>query len=152
MNRNVSMEEIWLTLKGTGVLNFLSSPGKNISKDKMAIINSEIENACEELAKKVDEKLSFFSKLDKRKQNQLVAKSNGIKIIDLINSPNYELLFKEHNKKVALESLKTLMKGIEHILLNRINPKLKELNLDIQISEDEVNRSLNMISSLIAFS
>jgi len=57
----------------------------------------------DKLANKINIKLSKYIIKDKVELNKQIAESNGIEVLDLINSPNYAVLKKEFSQSFILK-------------------------------------------------
>ncbi len=75
---------------------------------KLALLGLDKKLEDDELAKKINIRMSEFLVTDKSEINKKIAEYNGISVIDLINSPNYSLLREEFSKTLILKAIDVL--------------------------------------------
>jgi len=75
---------------------------------QLALLGIEKKMDKEDLAKRVESRMSEFLVTDKAELNKKLAEHNGIEVIDLINSPNYETLKEEYSKSLMMKALDIL--------------------------------------------
>jgi len=75
---------------------------------KLALLGLEKKMADDTLAEKVNSRLSEFLIADKAEMNKKIAQHNGIEVIDLINSPNYETLKEEFSQTLVVRAIAIL--------------------------------------------
>lgn len=79
---------------------------------------------------------------DKKGLNKLIADNNGITVEQLIASQNYQILCDEYKKIQSAILNKYLTEIVE-----TINKKVEEFNLDIRISREEIAALLHMMGN-----
>lgn len=72
---------------------------------QIALLGLEKKMADDTLAKRVNSRLSDFLIEDKAELNKQIAVHNGIEVIDLINSPNYETLREEFSQTLIRRAI-----------------------------------------------
>jgi len=75
---------------------------------QIALLGLETKMADDTLAEKINSRLSDFLIDDKAVLNKKIAEHNGIEVIDLINSPNYETLTQEFSKTLIHKAIDIL--------------------------------------------
>jgi len=75
---------------------------------QIALLGLEKKMADDTLAEKINSKLSNFLIEDKSVLNKKIAEYNGIEVIDLINSPNYDTLKQEFSETLIHKSIEVL--------------------------------------------
>lgn len=96
-----------------------------LSEDKMLILGEKLNSFGDDQVRRVQNGIN-----DKKGLNEMAAGNNGITVEQLVASPNYEHLIEEYMLSLMMQLVRDFM--------CLINDTLKELEVDIKFSEDEI--------------
>lgn len=98
---------------------------ETLSEDKMLILGEKLNSFGDDQVRRVQNGIN-----DKKGLNEMAAGNNGITVEQLVASPNYEHLIEEYMLSLMMQLVRDFM--------CLINDTLKELEVDIKFSEDEI--------------